>query len=188
VQDSNNGASSGRRAYGLLRHSRRSPSRRSPHAPARPATGPPAAAPRPAPGRGESPRGHRPAAGIPRHLRLGEFLYHSQVITFSALIETLVTQRRQRERFCDIVLRWSYLSEIQVQTLLAERLPLERVGEAAERLQLLTPLQVRVVLAFQQTRQEPLGRLLVRSGLLTTRHLEQQLSRLTDHNSSLRRD
>ena len=77
-------------------------------------------------------------------------------------------QRRQRERFCEIVLRWSYLSEVQVQTLLARRLPLERIGETAQRLRLLTPLQVRLVLTFQQMRQEPLGKLFVRRGLLTT--------------------
>jgi len=138
---------------------------------------------RPAPHRhGE----RRPAATVPRRrLRLGEFLYHSRVITFSALIETLVSQRRQRERFCEIVRRWCYLSEPAVQTLLARRRPLERIGETAERLRLLTPLQVRLVLRFQQLHQEPLGELFVRRGLLTARHLEEQLSRLVAHNASL---
>jgi len=121
------------------------------------------------------------------HLRLGEFLYYSRVITFAALIETLVLQRRQRERFCEIVQRWNYLLEVQVQTLLAQRRPLERIGETAQRMRLLTPLQVRLVLTFQQTRQDPLGKLFVRRGLLSAHHLEHQISRLIDHNSSLHR-
>jgi hypothetical protein len=96
-----------------------------------------------------------------------------------------VFQRRQRERFCEIVLRWNYLAETQVRTILTRRLPPERIGETAQRLRLLTPLQVRVVLTFQQSRQEPLGKLFVRSGLLTPQNLEEQLSRLIDHNSTL---
>ncbi|MHB8835669.1 MAG: J domain-containing protein [Candidatus Methylomirabilia bacterium] len=180
-----------RRAYGLLREYLGS---RDPvgHAPGpgahrhgqRPPQRP--RAQRPSPHR---PGDRRPVAGVPRRrLRLGEFLYHSRVITFSDLIETLVFQRRQRERFCEIVLRWRCLSEVQVQTLLARRRPLERIGEAAQRLRLLSALQVRLVLTYQRRRQEPLGKLFVRRGLLTGRHLEEQLSRLSDHNSSQRRD
>jgi len=182
-----------RRAYGLLREylGHRGASRnpvaaraaaRSPHRPRQR----PQQAPRPPRPASHRPGDHRQAAVIPRRrLRLGEFLYHSRVITFSDLIETLVSQRRQRERFCEIVLRWNYLAEVQVQSILAQRQPPERIGETAQRLRLLTPLQVRVVLTFQQSRQEPLGKLLVRSGLLTPQDLEEQLSRLIDHNSSL---
>ena len=183
-----------RHAYGLLKEylgrrgvRRDTPAARSPGStPHRPAPRPPQRPrpQRPAPNR---PADHRPVAGVPRRrLRLGEFLYHSRVITYSALIETLVFQRRQRERFCEIVLRWRYLSEEQVRSLLDRRLPLERIGESAHRLRLLTPLQVRLVLSFQQTRQEPLGKLFVRGGFLTSPHLEEQLSRLINHNSSLR--
>ena len=82
--------------------------------------------------------------------------------------------------------RWKLLTEIQVKNLLSLRRPLERSGETAQRLRLLTSPQVRLVLAFQRTRQEPLGRLLVRRGLLSPRRLEEHLARLTDHNSSLR--
>ncbi len=182
-----------RRAYGLLQeYLGRRGLRRNPAAARAPGPGSHRSGQRPQQG----PRPPRPAAhrqgdrradvAIPRRrLRLGEFLYHSRVITYSALIETLVSQRRQRERFCEIVRRWNYLGELQVQTMLERRLPSERIGETAQRLRLLTPLQVRIVLTFQQSRQEPLGSLFVRSGLLTSHHLEEQLARLSDHNSSL---
>ena len=181
-----------RRAYGLLQeHLGRRGSHRNPltaqtfSGAHRPEQRPPQRhrPPRPASHRaGEQ----RPAAGVPRRrLRLGEFLYHSRLITFSALVEALVVQRRQRERFCEIVLRWSYLSGDQVRNLLARRLPSERIGETAHRLGLLTPVQVRLVLTFQQMRQEPLGKLFVRRGLLSTRRLEEQISRLTRHNAAV---
>lgn len=181
-----------RRAYGLLQeYLGRRGGRRAPAVAHTPGPNPhrPAQRPSPRPQRAASnrPGEARAGAAVPRRrMRLGEFLYHSRVITFAALIETLVFQRRQRERFCEIVLRWRYLSDAQVRTLLDRRLPLERIGESAHRLRLLTPLQVRLVLSFQQTRQEPLGSLFVRRGLLTTLHLEEQLSRLINHNSSLR--
>lgn len=188
-----------RRAYGLLkthlgcRAERRDPlappaSRTSPgpHRPWRPpAPRPPA--PGPSAPRADATRQKSPApvSGVPRRrLRLGEFLYHSRVITFAALVETLVSQRRQRERFCEIALRWGYLRREQLNLLLAERLPLELIGETAQRLQLLSPPQIRLVLTFQRMRQEPLGSLFVRRGLLTNRRLEEQLSRMTRHNSS----
>lgn len=183
-----------RHAYGLLReYLERRGVRHDPAAARVPGSGPhrpgerPPQRPRPQRTAAHRPGDRRPVAVVPRRrLRLGEFLYHSRVITFSALIETLVFQRRQRERFCEIVMRWGYLPEDRVQTLLARRLPPERIGETAQRLRLLSPLQVRLVLAFQRLRQEPLGRLFVRRGLLTNHHLEEQLSRLIDHNSSLR--
>jgi hypothetical protein len=149
----------------------------------------PRPSPRPRPrSSAQRPGEQRPCAAIPRRrLRLGEFLYHSRMITFPALIETLVYQRRQRERFCEILVRWHYLSPAQVQALLQHRQPLERIGEAALRLRLLSPAQVRLVLTFQRMRQEPLGKLFVRRGLLTNLLLEEQLTRLLDHNASLRR-
>ena len=184
-----------RRAYGLLQeylcrrgaHRERAAARAPGAGPNRTAQRPPPRPrhPRPAPQR---PSEHRTAAAVPRRrLRLGEFLYHSRVITFSALVETLVFQRRQRERFCEVVLRWGYLSTVQVETLLARRLPLERIGETALRLRLLTTPQVRLVLTFQRMQQEPLGKFFVRRGLLTARRLDEQLHRLTCHNASLRR-
>jgi hypothetical protein len=183
-----------RRAYGLLqeylgrRASRRDPAaaRACGYAPHRPAPRP---APRSRPQRSapQRPGERRAGAAVPRRqLRLGEFLYHSRVISYAALIETLVLQRRQRERFCQIVRRWGYLSDSQVLGLLDRRRPLERIGEAAQRLRLLTHRQVRLVLTFQQMCQEPLGRLFVRRGLLTDRHLEEHLARLLAHNASLR--
>jgi hypothetical protein len=171
-----------RSAYDLLReHLRRREAPRPP-GPQRPARRHPQA-------RTATPR-HKPPAPIaavpPRRLRLGEFLYHSRVISFGELAATLVCQRRQRERFCEVAVRWGYLSGAQADLLLARRLPLERTGEAAERLCLLTPRQTRLVLTFQCMRQEPLGSLFVRRGLLSHRRLQELLGRLSDHNSSVR--
>lgn len=177
-----------RSAYDLLReHLRRREAQR-PLSSSRP-PGPQRPARRQPQPRTATPR-HKPPAPIaavpPRRLRLGEFLYHSRVISFGELAATLVCQRRQRERFCEVAVRWGYLSGAEADLLLARRRPLERTGEAAERLCLLTPRQTRLVLTFQCMRQEPLGSLFVRRGLLSHRRLQELLGRLSDHNSSVR--
>jgi hypothetical protein len=178
-----------RRAYGVLleflarRGQGREPAARAAHAPARPPHRPPAERTR-AHRRGQS----RPQPSVPfRRLRLGEFLYHARVIPFATLIEALVWQRRQRSRFCEVGQRWGLLSEPDVAQLLGRRLPHERVGAAAERLRLLTSFQVRTVLAFQRSRQEPLGSYFVSHGLLTPQQLERHLRLLEDHNRAVRR-
>lgn len=171
-----------RRAYALLQdHLGRRGVRSAPaaHRPSRTAAaGRPA---RPAP----RPRGpHGAAALVPRRrLRLGEFLYHSRVIPFSTLIEALIWQRRQRDRFCEICRRWGHLSEAQVRLLLAERLPHEQVGATAQRLRLLTSFQVRTILAFQRSRQQPIGRYFVSHGHCSPAALAALIGRLERHNA-----
>lgn len=167
------------------------------------ATPPPRPAPRPAPGPAPRPptRGdHRArplragarrreacggAPAIPRRrLRFGEFLYHSGVITFGALVESIVWQRRQRERFCEIGLRWGYLTAADVRLLLGGRLFHERTGGTARRLGLLNSFQVRTVLAYQRSRQRPLGGYFVGRGHFPPSELARLLERLAAHNAA----
>jgi len=155
---------------------------------------PPAPAPRPP----HRPRPHRSTArrrGDPcaaphlprRRLRIGEYLYHSRAISFSSLIQAILWQRRQRDRFCEIVRRWGYLSDSGVELLLSRRHPHEQVGATARRLRLLTTFQVRTVLVFQQSRQEPLGRFFIQRGLLTPAALALLLRRFESHNATFTR-
>lgn len=122
-----------------------------------------------------------------RRLLFGEFLYHARAIPYPALIEALVWQRRQRDRFCEIGRRWGLLSDAEVGALLSARRPQERVGKAAQRLRLLTAFQVRTVLAFQRSRQELIGSFFVRRGLLTPERLEGLVCRLEQHNRAVHR-
>lgn len=146
--------------------------------------------PAPAPRRTAHPRReeHRPGPGLPRRrLRFGEYLLHSRAISFPALIEAIVWQRSQRDRFCEVARRWGCLSDREVALLLAGRRPLERVGAAALRLRLLTSLQVRTVLWFQQSRQEPIGAFFVQRGLLSPAALDRLLRRFAEHNTPFQR-
>jgi hypothetical protein len=118
---------------------------------------------------------------------LGEYLLHARVITFSALVEAIIWQRRQRERFCEVGRRWGYLDGAAAELLLARRRPLEPVGAAAQRLRLLTGAQVRAVLWFQRSRQSPIGGYFVERGVLTPAELARHLRALDGHNASLRR-
>lgn len=128
----------------------------------------------------------RAEAAVPRrHLLLGEFLYHARAIPYPVLIEALIWQRRQRDRFCEIARRWGMLSDSEACALLSARRPHERVGLAAQRLRLLTGFQVRTVLAFQRSRQEPIGSFFVQRGLLTPERLEGLVCRLEQHNRAL---
>lgn len=131
----------------------------------------------------------RPTPHLPRRrLRLGEYLYHSRVILFSTLIEALLWQRRQRDRFCEVGRRWGYLSDDEVHRLFEERRSHERVGATAQRLGLLNAFQVRTVLSFQQSRQEPLGSYFVQHGLLTPLALHRLLNRFERHNAAFSRE
>lgn len=138
------------------------------------------------------PRAHRAAppagAGLPRRrLRLGEYLYHARLVSLSHLVEAIVWQRRQRERFGEISRRWGLLDEERTARLLLARAPGEPIGAAARRLGLLGEVEVRAVLGFQRRRQPPLGRWFVTRGLLSPPALGAQLARLAAHNASYAR-
>jgi len=181
-----------RRAYGLIqehlgrraRHGATAENR-APHAAA---TDRQPARPRPPGAAAHRHCDHRDALAVPRRrLRLGEYLYHARVIPFSALIEALVWQRRQRDRFCEVGRRWGYLSDAEVRLLLSERRPHEQVGATAQRLQLLTSFQVRTVLSFQQSRQQPIGSFFVHRGHLSPAALHSLLQHLDRHNAGFSR-
>jgi len=181
-----------RRAYGLLQEhlGRRArhgapAANRAPHAAA---TNRPPARPRPPGAAARRHVDHRAGPAVPRRrLRLGEYLYHARVIPFSVLIEALVWQRRQRDRFCEVGRRWGYLSDTEVRLLLSQRRLHELVGATARRLQLLTSFQIRTVLAFQQSRQQPIGNFFIRRGHLSPADLHSLLQRLDRHNTAFSR-
>ncbi|HWR98704.1 MAG TPA: hypothetical protein VN317_09820 [Candidatus Methanoperedens sp.] len=179
-----------RRAYGvLLEHLVRRTQHGAPaagRAPHSGGAGRPPARPRPPGDTARRVCDHLIAPAIPRRrLRLGEYLYHARVISLSTLVDALVWQRRQRDRFCEVGRRWGYLSETEMRLLLARRRPNEQIGATAQRLRLLTSFQVRTVLWFQQSRQQPLGSFFVLRGHLSPTALDSLLRRLHRHNASL---
>ncbi len=117
-----------------------------------------------------------------RHLRLGEFLYYSGVISWRHLIRALVWQRRQRPRIGEIAQRWRWLNEYQLLWVLKDKRPGELLGQALLRRRLISPFQLSVLLCQQRRIQEPIGLYFVQQGMLTEREILQYLQRQNTHN------
>lgn len=120
-----------------------------------------------------------------RRLRLGEYLYYSQRISWIALIDAIVWQNRQRPRFGQLATRLGHLSTDLVHRVLGARRPGEKIGDAAMRLDLLTLLQRDLILRAQAGSQRRFGQGLVETGVLQPAELSEILQRLRRHNASV---
>ena len=117
-----------------------------------------------------------------RSLQLGQYLYYRGFITYRALINALVWQRRQRPVIGEIALRWRWLDNAAIERIIRARGLRGRFGEKALRLDLLTPFQIKVLLYYQISRQERLGSYFVRHGIMTSDKLMQLVRQLNEHN------
>jgi hypothetical protein len=117
-----------------------------------------------------------------RHLRFGEFLYFSGVISWSFLIKALVWQKKQRPRIGEIAQRWRWFTESQIIGVLKYRRPGELIGETLLRRRLISPFQLSVLLCQQKKIQKPIGEYFVQQGLLTGREIWRYLQRQEAHN------
>ena len=120
-----------------------------------------------------------------RRLRLGEYLYYSRRISWTALIDAIVWQNRQRPQFGQLATRLGHLTRDLVNRALCARRPGEKIGDAAMRLDLLTLLQRDIILRAQACSQRRFGQGLVEAGILPPAELSEILQRLRRHNASV---
>jgi hypothetical protein len=148
------------------------------------------APPRPAPPRASAaPRARRvvdPEALPHRRLRLAEYLYYSGRVPFTAFVEAVAWQRRQRPPVGRIAVEWGFLDAEDVGRLLelrrvraAQDVPL---GEFAVRMGYLTSFQLLAVLGRQLRLQRRIGQFFVERGLLGAEELDEARVRMLRHN------
>ena len=121
-----------------------------------------------------------------RYLRFGEFLYHSSLVSWKALVRALVWQSKQRPRIGEIAMRWHWLNESQTHIILGDRHPGERLGEALLRHQIISPFQLRVLINYQRRLQSPIGQYFVNEGFLREDEIKYLLELHRSHNLNFR--
>jgi hypothetical protein len=163
------------------------------------------APPRPAPpgpvrARATEPREPPPrparAAGAPdpeagelprRKLRLAEYLYYSGRVPWSAFVDAIAWQRRQRPALGRLAVSAGYLTADQVSRLLDRRrasgeqaVPL---GEFAVRHGCLTSFQLLALLGRQTRMQRRIGEFFVEQGLVAREEIDELRRRIAWHNA-----
>jgi len=125
-----------------------------------------------------------------RRLRLAEFLYYSGRVPFTALVDAVAWQRRQRPPVGRIAVEWGFLEPDDVGRLLelrrvrtAQDIPF---GEFAVRMGYLTSFQLLAVLGRQLRLQRRIGQFFVDRGLLGTEELNELRARMLRHNLRFR--
>ncbi len=127
-----------------------------------------------------------PSAIPPRRLRLAEFLYYSGRVPWSAFIEAIARQRRERPPVGSIAVGFGFLTSAEVTELLARRLADAAYqvpfGEYAVQEGYLTPFQLLATLARQLRLQRPIGQYFVEQGLVGEPELDALRRRMYAHN------
>ncbi len=130
------------------------------------------------------PTAHKP---LPlRSLQFGQYLYYRGFISYRALIDAIVWQRKQRPLIGDIALRWGWLNTAAIERIIRANGLSGRFGEKALALDLLTPFQVRVLLSFQLSRQKRLGTYFVEQNIMKPEKLEWLGRELNEYNMRFR--
>jgi hypothetical protein len=163
-----------------------------PSAPPRPAAARPAEPvppPRAAPAAAPAPRVRysvHPDALPRRRLRLAEYLYYSGRVPWTAFVESIAWQRRQRPPVGRIAVGWGFLEPEDVGRIMEER----RVrgaqavpfGEFAVRLGYLTSFQLLAVLGQQLRLQRRIGEFFVERGYIEAGEIDAIRCRILRHN------
>lgn len=118
-----------------------------------------------------------------RPLQIGRYLYYRGFITYRALIDAVVWQRKQRPVIGDIAIRWGWLNAEAIERIIKAGGLTGRFGEKAVNLDLLSSFQVKVLLYFQHSQQERLGAYFVRNNILETEELERLVRDMREHNA-----
>jgi curved DNA-binding protein CbpA len=122
-----------------------------------------------------------------RPLQIGHYLYYRDLITYRALIDAVVWQRKQRPIIGDIALRWGWLDTAAIERIIRATNRAGRFGERAMGLGLLSAFQVKTLLFFQRSQQERLGAYFVKKNILTRELLDALVRELHDHNAHVLR-
>ena len=136
-------------------------------------------------GSAQAPRPHQgPLQG--RTYQLGMYLYSHGFISYRALIEALVWQRRQRPPLGETAQRWGWLDETKIRSILAHRGTSRRFGEKAIELGFLTAFQVRTLLYHQRSQHQRLGQYFVEKGYLSHAQIDQLAREMQEHNARVK--
>jgi hypothetical protein len=126
-----------------------------------------------------------------RKLRLAEYLYYSGRVPWTAFVEAIAWQRRQRPPVGRIAVDWGFLDPDDVGRIMEERRVRDAqgvpFGEFAVRLGYLTSFQLMAVLGRQLRMQRRIGEFFVQNGFLEPEDLDEVRRRLARHNARFAR-
>jgi hypothetical protein len=122
-----------------------------------------------------------------RKLRLAEYLYYSGRVPWTAFVESIAWQRRQRPAVGRIAVEWGFLDPEDVGRIMEERRLREAqavpFGEFAVRLGYLTSFQLLAVLGRQLRMQRRIGEFFVENKFLDGEDLDEVRRRVARHNA-----
>jgi hypothetical protein len=122
-----------------------------------------------------------------RKLRLAEYLYYSGRVPWTAFVESIAWQRRQRPAVGRIAVEWGFLDPEDVGRIIEQRRVQDAhavpFGEFAVRLGYLTSFQLLAILGRQLRLQKRIGEFFVEHGFLDTDDLDEIRQRLMRHNA-----
>ena len=117
-----------------------------------------------------------------RPLRLGQYLFYTQHITWNDLISALVWQASHRPRLGEIALEHGLIAEHHLKYIHKRKYSQELWGEAAVRLHVISLQQLLLLLGAQRLCGCPLGRFFQNIGRLTEADLVFHVSAQQRHN------
>jgi hypothetical protein len=126
----------------------------------------------------------------PRRLRFAEYLYYAGRVPWTAFVEAIAWQRRQRPAVGRIAVDWGFLEARDVAEILerrrvaaAQRIPF---GEFAVRLGYLTSFQLLALLGRQLRLQQRIGAFFVERGYIAADEIDGLRWRIALHNARWR--
>jgi hypothetical protein len=117
-----------------------------------------------------------------QHLKLGQYLYYSGIITWRHLIDAISWQRRIKPRYGQIALEWNIITAQEVVQILQSRDHGERFGEYARRVGFVSGFQHMAIMGKQNRFHRRFGDYFVIHGLLSERQVELLVRRAMQHN------
>ncbi|MFH2067240.1 MAG: DnaJ domain-containing protein [Pseudomonadota bacterium] len=102
-----------------------------------------------------------------RRLKIGQYLYYSQMISWQELIDAIVWQKKQRPLFGQIAKDWGYLTSEDIMTIIHQKKYHDRFGDYALRHGYLTSFQQMAVAGRQRLCQPLIGRHFIQKGVFT---------------------
>ncbi len=120
-----------------------------------------------------------------RQLKIGQFLYYAGLISWQALIDAIVWQRRNRPKIGEIALEWNMLNDMDVKRILKCKGLNEKFGERALLMGYLNRYELLALLGKQRNHRYPIGEYFVRHGILRTGDIEHMVKQHLIHNKRM---
>ena len=121
-----------------------------------------------------------------RSLKIGEFLYYLDYISWKTLIKSISWQRSLRPVVGQIALNWEILSRKEIKEILEQRRQENsfkiKFCEFAFKKNYMSSFEKRAVLGKQQSLQKPIGTYLIQNNILSANLIDQMVDELNAHN------